>query len=53
VLQLASTRSKVWRGLAAGAVWVGLLWGWLTGYELFGRTVGHVVRASAFALPDR
>jgi hypothetical protein len=51
--QPANTRSKVWRGLAAGVVWAGLLWGWLTGYGLFGRTVGHVVRASAFAVPGR
>ena len=41
-----------WWGLAAGALWVGLLWGWLTGYELLGRTVSNVVRASAFTLPS-
>ena len=53
MLRPAMLRSQVWWGLAAGVVWAGLLWGWLTGYGLFGRTMGHVVRASAFALPDR
>ena len=38
------------RGLAAGALWMVLLWGWLTGYGLLGRTMNMIVRASAFAL---
>jgi hypothetical protein len=50
--QPAIARTGVWRGLAAGALWVGLLWGWLTGYGLLGRTVGNVVRASAFSMPS-
>jgi hypothetical protein len=39
------------RGLAAGALWVVVLWGWLTGYGLLGRTVSNVARALAFTMP--
>jgi hypothetical protein len=52
MLQPASTRSRVWQGLTAGAPWAGLLWGWLTGSGLLGRTVSNVVRASAFTVPS-
>jgi hypothetical protein len=52
MLRPAMLRTEVWWGLAAGALWVGLLWGWLTGYGLLGRTVSNVVRASAFTMPS-
>ena len=52
MLRPAIARTSVWRGLAAGVLWAGLLWGWLTGYGLLGRTVSNVVRASAFAPPS-
>jgi len=46
----AALGTRLMRGLAAGALWMGLLWGWLTGYKLLGRRVSNVVRASAFNL---
>ena len=52
MLRPVIARPGVARGLAAGALWMVLLWGWLTGYALLGRTVSNVVRASAFALPS-
>ena len=52
MLRPSIARTGVVRGLAAGALWMVLLWGWLTGYGMFGRTVGKVVRASAFTLPS-
>ena len=52
MLRSAIPRTDVVRRLAAGAVWMVLLWGWLTGYGLLGRTVSNVVRASAFAMPS-
>jgi hypothetical protein len=52
MLRPAIPRPGVVRGLAAGALWVVLLWGWLTGYGLLGRTVSNVVRASAFTMPS-
>jgi len=30
MLRPAMLRTEVWWGLAAGALWVGLLWGWLS-----------------------
>jgi hypothetical protein len=44
--------TRLVRGLAASVLWMVLLWGWLTGYSLLGRTMGKVVRASAFTMPS-
>jgi hypothetical protein len=53
MLRPSLPRTGVLQGLAAGALWLVLLWGWLTSYGLLGRTVNQVVRASAFTMPSR
>jgi hypothetical protein len=39
-------------GLVAGALWMLLLWGWLTGYRLLDHALGKVMRVSAFTVPS-
>jgi len=52
-LEHSALGTRLMRGLTAGVLGMVLLWGWLTGYRLLGRTVSNVVRASAIALPSR
>jgi hypothetical protein len=53
MLRPSLPRTGAVQGLVAGALWMVLLWGWLTSYGLLGRTVSQVVRASAFTMPSR
>ena len=45
-------RDRLVLGLVAGALWMVLLWGWLTGYRLLDRALGKVMRVSAFTVPS-
>jgi len=52
MLRPSIPRTGVVRGLVAGALWMVLLWGWLTSYGLLGPTISKIVRASAFTMPS-
>ena len=53
MLRPSIPRPGVWRGLAAGTVWIVVLWGWMTGYWLFGHVVSKVARVTTFTLASQ
>ena len=48
MLRPSIARPGVWRRLAAGTLWMVVLWGWMTGYGLFGHAVSKVARVTTF-----
>ena len=50
MLRPTMPQPRLVRGLAAGTLWMVVLWGWMTGYWLFGHVVSKVARVTTFTI---